>query len=630
MALRIPELPLLRRELIELANRKRTYVVRVVGAVVLLFMVFTAYSVAVTEWVSNSGLFGVSGSNRYFGIGGPVFVRIVPLLFYAIQLLLPALCCASITMEKERNTIGTLFLTRLSPWTIVFEKMLSRIIPMLTILLLAAPVLAYVYSLGGVDTELLIATFWLLTCECLLFASIAMMCSSFFATTVSAFIWSYSLIAVLGLLSASMGLITFVPSVIWQQMSVQGMQAMLWQRSGGPLGLFPPAGGAVGGSSIPALAFVLLRSSLPSLIVTAICLSMARSFLIRRAFVSTSSVLLRVFKSVDRFFTRLNDATTGGIEIIPDSSPLPVNDPVAWRERNKKSLGKARYLFRILLCLEGPTLFICTAAASTSARSAFEGLYYLHAILWALAAMITSVKAATLFSSERARETLEPLLATPLTSVELLRQKVAGMKRLLIVIALPILTVNFTQVLLRVNLDPATLRSPLILAHPLVYFLLSIMAVWILLYLTTWLCAGIGLRIQSQTKAVLVAVAVMALWSVLPIAVGPIFPFLRELLLFLSPASCIYLLEIYLMRGSLFTTPVLYGRETGLLDSLPMIIPVVICLSYYAGVALGLRFLVRRGAPRLLNRLESPKTVASPAWRQDVIEGNAMPVAEGS
>lgn len=110
----LPELPLLRRELSELSARRRTYVFRVLSAVVIVAGV--------------------------------------------------------ITMEKERKTLGLLFVTRPSPLMIVLEKPGSRLLPMLTLLLITFPMLAFAYSLGGLDRLWLLATFWLLFRECLLWS----------------------------------------------------------------------------------------------------------------------------------------------------------------------------------------------------------------------------------------------------------------------------------------------------------------------------------------------------------------------------------------------------------------------------------------------------------------------------
>ena len=164
----IPELPLLKRELIELSNRRRTYIVRFFGAIVLLTIVVLRFYETMNTLTAAQMYVppGMRAPNRYLGSGGQVFFAVVPMLFYCVQLLMPALICGAITIEKERNTLGTLFVTRLSPMTIVLEKLASRLVPMLTFLLLSFPLLAFVYSLGGVDTVVLLSSLWLLLCEC--------------------------------------------------------------------------------------------------------------------------------------------------------------------------------------------------------------------------------------------------------------------------------------------------------------------------------------------------------------------------------------------------------------------------------------------------------------------------------
>jgi ABC-type transport system involved in multi-copper enzyme maturation permease subunit len=629
----IPELPLFRRELTELANRRRTYIIRTFGAIVLCILVFITYGSVVADWErSNMG----RGANRYLGIGGWVFAAVVPLLFRAIQILLPALCCASITTEKEQNTIGTLFLTRLSPWTIVFEKLLSRIVPMVTILLLSAPILTYVYSLGGVDLNLLLATFWLLFCECLLIASIAIACSSWFSTTVSAFIWSYSLIACLAVVSAAIGAVTLEPVAIWEAMFETGVG-----RQPGWMRISQFAGGGPATTTMQMLTRTVLQlllvgvMSIPSMVMSMLCLTFARVVLIRRAFVSHSSVLLKVFHAVDRFFTRLNERTTGGIELIPDSNPLPEDDPVAWRERTKKSLGKARYLFRMLLFLEGPTVFICIIAAQSSARSAFAGLYVLQGLLWALAAMITAVKGATLFASERARETIEPLLASPLSVKELISQKISGSRRLIIALAIPLLTVNLTHLLLNIDVSVSVLTSPLPLLRPLAYLVFSGLLITAILYLIVWISMAVGLKVHSQTRAVLGAVVLVGLWGTLPIGLSVVVPgvldrlvghdfseMVSSVILLFSPASCVIFNESFLTEPFV-TRYSEYSRQQA--EILPTVIPAVLSIGIYWMVLLLIRRGIQAMAPAMLNRREGQPATKS----QAVPAPSAMPAAEG-
>jgi hypothetical protein len=211
-----PELPLLRRELTELAARKRTYVLRMLAAVLLVgvsFVVLRNYMGFVTP---------VPGSYRnitleMLGLGEQVFLFLVQLLCYSVWLFMPSLVCGAISIEKERNTLGTLFVTRLSPLTIILEKLGSRLIPMLSFITLSFPILAWLYSLGGVEYRLVGLAIWILIWESILFASIGLMCSAWYPTTVAAFIASYTISGVLVLCTYIMRLPLPIPSAIWMR-----------------------------------------------------------------------------------------------------------------------------------------------------------------------------------------------------------------------------------------------------------------------------------------------------------------------------------------------------------------------------------------------------------------------------
>jgi len=498
----IPELPLLRRELTELSNRRRTYIIRFFGAIIVLSLILLFFS----QQVAMLQVTGVRANpNRYLGSGGMIFRGMVPMLFYSVQFLMPAMVCGSITLEKERNTIGTLFVTRLSPMTIVIEKLGSRLVPMFTFLLLTFPVLAFVYSLGGVELSMLLGTLWLLFCECLLYASIGLLCSSWFATTATAFIWSYVLTGLLVVFSAMMShaLPVPVPTPYYIWVSVfQSYDEYLRSTA-----MFRSSVG-----SIWEVVFIG-AASIPSLIATGVMVLMARVFLVRRAFISPTSVLLKVFKTIDGFFTQLNDRTTGGVLLVKDYNSLPLFDPVAWRERAKKSLGKARYLFRILIVMEGPTLFICVGSASMSNRTDFDSLRSLLLFVWAISAMILAMKGGTAISSERARETLDALLSTPMTAKEILSQKIAGMKRLMIVLSIPILSIHLTQLLL--NVDPRTLifrPSVQTVFMAAWYSVLCVLTTFLSMRIIAWLSLVLGLRSHSQSKSSMTAISVIAAW----------------------------------------------------------------------------------------------------------------------
>ena len=199
--------------------------------------------------------------------------------------------------------------------------------------------------------------------------------------------------------------------------------------------------------------------------------------------------------------------------LVRDYDSLPLFDPVAWRERAKKSLGKARYLFRILIVLEGPVLFICLGAATATTSAAFTGLRSLLYLVWGISAMILAMKASTAISSERTRETLEALLSTPLTAKEILDQKIAGLRRLMLVLSIPILSIHLT--LLLMHFDIATiLRSFSVsgIVSILFYVCMTLATTFVVMHLVAWLSVWLGLKSSTQARSVMSAVTTIALW----------------------------------------------------------------------------------------------------------------------
>jgi ABC-type transport system involved in multi-copper enzyme maturation permease subunit len=270
---------------------------------------------------------------------------------------------------------------------------------------------------------------------------------------------------------------------------------------------------AAAGGQLMTRVMLLISMSVPSLMASGFFVLLARFFLIRRAFVSSSSVLLRVFKRVDTFFTKLNDNTTGGVVLIKDYDSLPAFDPVAWRERSKKSLGKARYLFRVLIVLEGPVLFICLATATFSMTADFDGLRVLLFLMWAITAMILSMKASTMISSERTRETLEALLSTPMSSREIISQKVAGLHRLMIVLSIPILTIHLTLLLMHFDIVQIVRSLSLSTLGTILFYGAMVAATtYTSMHLIVWLSALMGLRSPTQARSVMAAITVLGVW----------------------------------------------------------------------------------------------------------------------
>ena len=570
-------LPLLSKELTELANRKRTYIIRTIYALLFLGCVGFIY-IDLMSGLRNNPM-------AILGRGRQLYEAMVYLQFTAIYLFLPAITCGVITQEKERNSLGLLLITRLSPSTIILEKYLGRLITMITFLMLGLPILAFAYSLGGVSPAMFINGLWLLTITMFQVAALGVLCSSFFRTTVGAFIATYVLgfFMIFGLPIAYQLNLFYYGDFI-RMISHTYRDTPFWStyltRNGwelnfmffGPVWFdrFSWTTGTGAAAIIGTLVF-----SVPILLSTFLFLIFAHFYLVRRAFLPARNFLLNVFKNLDRLFSKINNnRITRGVVLVKDQVRLPDNDPIAWRETSKKSLGTFRYLFRILVSLEVPVLLLCVFIATIEPDAVVPGAVMLYWLIWGLAVLLLAVSATSLIAGERSHETLDVLLTTPISGTKLLEQKLAGVKRLCLVLLIPLSTIVLFETWWKweyAQINPANRNRYELLWFP--YLIGSLLTIGIYLPMLIYLFCWIGMKIKSQTKAILTALGATIVWCLLPFILAfPIFilypSFDEDSILygiFLSPASYIVINEVAEFRefGSvwipLFVNTFIYG-----------------------------------------------------------------------
>src|ERR1035438_1719343 len=176
--------PLLGKELLEQATRKQMYVIRVTYALVLFGVFCVYYARHLAE-----------GQLLALGRGMGPFQFLVTAQLATIYLFLPPLMAGALAQEKERDTLGLLFLTDLTPWELILQKYVGRLIPMLTLLFLSLPLLAVAYSLGGVSVGMLYSSAATLFLTCLWVGALALECSAHEASTFQALVrcWGFCL-----------------------------------------------------------------------------------------------------------------------------------------------------------------------------------------------------------------------------------------------------------------------------------------------------------------------------------------------------------------------------------------------------------------------------------------------------
>ena len=560
-------LPLFARELLEQAARPRTYVIRVVYAT-LLFALF-----GVISWVTSRnspGLFGVLGQ------GGMILRSLVVTQFFGVYLFMPALTCGVIALEKEQGSFALLLLTRLGPTTILVEKLLSRLVPMATFFFLTLPLLAFAFTLGGAQVDHIWLALWLLSITALQVGCLSLMCSAWCQYTVSALIVTYLI-----------------------ELVVFGLPAARWGNGPGVSpGNFPFFAPGIFVANMAGLGGNLFWESLPILGSCVVLFGLSRLFVVRRAFPGSHTLVqrLRQLNNWGRLTFRWRSSI---LEIID----LPDEKPIVWQEsrRSPPGVGGRVAMLGIVLLL----VLICNAIGGPRSPRMEEGFATLMFGVWIVAAMLVTVKGASLVAKERSHQTLEVLLATPLSARDIIGQKFSGIWRLIRLLWLPFLTVILLSAYFRSGPTSRGHNFP-----AFAYICCSISMVAIYLPMCAWLSCWIGLRSKNQMRAIVTSLAVLVAWCVLTLVLiavplglaldwnrNAIFRFL----VLLSPMATLVLNE----SNSLHELGDV-GRDSELL-------PALINAVVYLGCWWWIRRCCLRDADRCLGRLnerEQPESVA--------------------
>ncbi|MFT3878572.1 MAG: hypothetical protein QM703_02805 [Gemmatales bacterium] len=91
--------------------------------------------------------------NRIAGLCYEAFSYYLILQYVAILVLTPVYVAGALIEERQQRTLSLLLTTYLTPREIILGKMMSRLVPMLGILLAGVPVLAILQLLGGISFE---------------------------------------------------------------------------------------------------------------------------------------------------------------------------------------------------------------------------------------------------------------------------------------------------------------------------------------------------------------------------------------------------------------------------------------------------------------------------------------------
>ena len=470
MAFPLPDLPLVGKELTEQAAQHRTYLMRMVYAVLF----YGAFLLIFREDLTTDDLEQFAS----LGKGRQLFDQVMFWLFAATYVLLPASVCNSVVSERMNGTLPLLFLTGMGPGRLALQKLIGRLVPVFTWVLLSFPLMGVAYSMGGVDESVLIAGGWSLLVNALLVGSFALWMAASAEDPTRALVAVYlrGLVVFTFVFGGVSMLLGLGSAVLYFVLEVEqlGMLAA---------GLYPAVAYFLIVESSSHGAWILV-ALLPSTVATVVFMLRAREAL-------QQSVLIQ--RKVDP------DAALRAL-VRGENSAGDIGDkPIAWLERGRllstfgsinTSLVSALFVILLILTVMVPGTWrdesmVCTVTVS---------------ITWACLATGIIMCTVGALSGERQAGTLQVLLTTPMPGEQILSEKLYAAKRLLLWSAIPF---GITAIV-------ATLRE----GPERFAWYLGGSAVTIIIYgmLLTWLTAWLALRINRMGRAVMIALVGVSVW----------------------------------------------------------------------------------------------------------------------
>ncbi len=509
--------PVLQRELSQQAAKKRNYVARVLYAAIAFML-----GAFVLIDLLASGLDRIPFSS--LGRGREVFDRLLYTQFVFVYLFLPAYCSGLITLEKERGTLQLLLLSKLSPTAIIVEKLCSRLIPFLAIVVMVAPLMGVAYALGGIEQQFVWNAVFLLLLAAVQTAAVAVACSAWCKKSTHAFVATYAVGFIVFYLAPVIFLRFCGYSVGYTAGQPDTVQFYGYRFD--PDAVFRHCAALhydrIGEHTTVRAA---VRASLPVLFTTACFLLAARFYIIRRASAHRRSLLPRALSLVDNALNRIS----GGR--LTNKYELPADAPVTWMETKRGILGNPRHQIYLVAFIEVCVVvwigyLLGTSRTDFCPRELMDGML----LLFALVMLIICSRSVSIFSIEQSGETLPTLLATPLTNREIISQKYLGMRNLIAFLLIPCLTFVAAFGLhafwaaesfeYRINYN-RTAYSPFRHFDLGRYTIVMVASLVVYSQMIAWLGVNVGMLFKKRSVALFILLALLAGWFALPVATFP-------------------------------------------------------------------------------------------------------------
>ncbi|MFQ5491726.1 MAG: ABC transporter permease [Phycisphaerae bacterium] len=493
----LPGNPILVRVVTGASRRTRHLWLRFGYLSVLLFVVLIALTAKVGEGTGSLSDLAKGASSTFAAAS---VAQLALMCFLA-----PVFTAGSITQEKDARTYNILLTTPLSNAQIIFGSLMSRLYFVLMLLLAGLPIFFITMVYGGVTASQIIESFALAGGTAILTGSLAIAISMIGVGTRRTIFSFYLAIGIYLLAVYALGVWSGT-AIAEAPTSTSGRQ-LSWLAAFHPflalevaLNQIPaPEIGRVAAAgwpwkyfyAYPQASYVALTLGLSLVLVV---LSM---FFVRRG----------AKQGEDTILSRIGAVLHIGAQNRVTRKPRHVwHNPVAWREAATRASGLTGGLLRYALLGGGALaalLLLSEYAGGLSAAVTRQWLATMVVIEFGIVLLICANVSAMAMTKERESNTLDLLLATPLTSKYIVFGKLRG----LVSFTLPMIAVPVASVLLFAFYDLAKGNNPRVAylesAPELAVLMIAFAAA------TCMLGMHVSLRSKKTVKAVMVSLGVL-------------------------------------------------------------------------------------------------------------------------
>jgi len=489
--------PIFTKELRVTSRRRRHYLLRLAYLALLGLLV-------VIVWLSTveSHSPGPSIIYKMPEAGKTLIAAIAWFQFLALQLVAVIATSTAISDEIYHGTIAALMTTPLTCLQIVLGKVLSKMLQLVSLVLVGLPLLGIIRLFGGVPWGYLVSSTCITLTAGLFAAAVSMFYSVLFRRAYATILLSLgTLFFLFGILTVVIAMVLMLVAAITRTLAVAEMIAMclnpFWAMGLDTAAMTNP------GLRVPYFAWPLhcLVMIVLSAGVLALCVKLVRKVALRKAMGGRPVPPPAAPPPV------LPVAQAGGTQKVTSEIYGPVRSvggsPLLWKELRTPLLRNRtlRIVAIVLALVIAAMVYVPAACLGGMTIDVVHGIFATVYVLIGIACV--AVLSATSISSEKESRSLPLLLTTPLSDRYIIAAKAAGVLRR----CLPVWLFLAGHLLLFTLLG---------ILHPIALLHLLTLVAWLTAFLTA---TGLyfSARFKKTTSAVIANLALAAtLWLFLP------------------------------------------------------------------------------------------------------------------